>query len=109
MSGMAHHPAAVLANGRAAPVPSPCLAGVTRERPVLDRLIRHIEPVAIDIHLHARWSHAVRRRPTIMIIAATHTGCISQVRVDVVGFRRKLRIHREYGDEEGELERASST
>jgi len=78
-------------NGRAAPVSSARLAGVAWERPILDRPLRHIKPVAVTVHLYPGRGHAVRRGPTIMLVATTRADDIGETRVDVVRFGRKLR------------------
>src|SRR4051812_40554115 len=91
---------ALLVNGRAAPVPSACFAGIVRKRPVPDGPIRHIKPVVIKIHLHPCRGHPIMRRPTIILVTTARTLGIIQMRVDVVGFRRKPGSHREYGYQE---------
>lgn len=83
-----------LITGCAAPM-SP--AGLALKRTVLDRPLRHIKPIAIDIHLYPRRGHTVGRWPTIPLIAATRAGGTGEAGVDVMGFCLKLRPYAEEG------------
>jgi hypothetical protein len=91
--------------GRAAPMSSARFAGIAWKRPVLDHPIRHIKPVAINVHLYTSRGHAVMRGPTITLVAAARAGGIGEARVDVVGFCRKLRPWAEENSAEGKPER----
>jgi len=65
---------------------SGCLTWIPGQRPILDRVVWHGDPLSIDEHLHAGWRHPVRDRPTILVVTATVPPSVLQGRVDVMGF-----------------------
>ena len=83
------HPVAPVADC-AAPMPPVCFTRIPGQRPILDRVVWHSDPLSIDEHLHPGWRHPVGRRATIPVIAATVSPSVLQRRVDVVGFGGRL-------------------
>lgn len=67
-------------------MPSGCFTGIPGQRPILDRVVWHGDPIAMNEHLHAGWRHSVRHRETILVVTATVSPSVFQRRVDVVGF-----------------------
>jgi hypothetical protein len=78
-------------------------ARITRERPVLNRLVWYRDPIPIDIHLHPSRGHTVKRGSTVVVVAAARAFGIAQVRVDVVGVSRKLELDRKKASQKGKF------
>ena len=59
-----------------APMRPVCFTRVTKESPILDRVVWHPDPLSLDEHLHPGWLHSVGRRATIPVIAAIPSGSV---------------------------------
>jgi hypothetical protein len=69
-----------------APVRAICLASVTVQRTVFNGIRRNGEPLLVNEHFDGSGSvNPIRCWPTVLIVAATLSGLICQLRIDVMG------------------------
>ena len=79
----------------AAPMSPACFARVTGKNAVLDRIVRHGDPLAIHEHLDPGRGHAVWRGSAVPVVAAAPAVPVRQPRVDIVGLRWRRPAHQE--------------
>jgi hypothetical protein len=72
-----------------------CFARVTGKNAVLDRIVRHGDPLAIHEHLDPGRGHAVWRGSAVPVVAAAPAVPVRQPRVDIVGLQWRRPAHQE--------------
>ena len=78
-----------------------CLAPITKERPILNCIVRHVDPSPIHEHLPVACDEPIRRRAAVSIIAATLPERASQMRVDIMGLGWQGQADGENGRKQG--------